>query len=69
MQQVYSRFAQHVLIELIFIKIGLKLSYFCQKNTKFLEHGGLHPQTPVTAPPLQNFDYEPARSTDSLVEE
>ena len=33
----------HVLIALIFIKIGLKLSYFCQKNKKFSSAGGSAP--------------------------
>ena len=40
----------HVLIEFILIKIGVKLSNFCQKKFKILERWGLHPQTSV--PPL-----------------
>ena len=48
---------------IIFIKIGLKLIYFCQKKTKLLSQGGsapnprgsggwgFRPQTPETAPP------------------
>ena len=32
---------------IIFIKIGLKLSYFCKKNTKFSSAGGSAPQAPV----------------------
>ena len=31
---------------IIFIKIGLKLSYFCQKNTKFSSVGGSAPRPP-----------------------
>ena len=52
----------HVLIALIFIKIGLKLSYSCQKNKKFSSAEGSAPtphasggwgpcpQTPATPP-------------------
>ena len=32
---LHYQFLCYVVIALIFIKIGLKLSYFCQKNTKF----------------------------------
>ena len=44
---------------IIFVKIGLKLSYFCQKNTKFSSAGGFspHPQSPAVkgyAPTPQN---------------
>ena len=31
---------------IIFIKIGLKLSYLCQKNTKFSSAGGSAPRPP-----------------------
>ena len=44
----------HVLIALIFINIGLKLSYFCQKNKNFSRTGGsapLHPMPPVAGGP------------------
>ena len=37
-------FLCRVLIPLIFIKIGLKLSYFCQKETKLLSAGGPVPR-------------------------
>ena len=37
----------HVLAALIFIKIGLKLRYFCQKNTNFLAMGDPFPDPRV----------------------
>ena len=49
----------HVLIALIFIKIGLKLSYFCQKNKNFSSAWGSAPTPyasggwrPCPRPPL-----------------
>ena len=48
------------LIVLIFIKIGLKLSYFCQKNTKFSMLQGASLQTPEPPPPLQISGSAPA---------
>ena len=47
-----------VLKALFFIKIALKLSYFCKKMQNF-ERWGLRPQTPKTAPPLQISGYAP----------
>ena len=40
------QFLCHVLIALFFIKIALKLSYFCKK-CKIFERWGLSPQTPL----------------------
>ena len=68
MQKVYSCFAQHVLIELIFITIGLKLLFLPRKYKTFGALGA-PPPDPCNSPPLQNSDYVPAPSTDSLVEE
>ena len=57
----------HVLIALFFVKIALKLSYFCKKMQKFRAQGaplpgprasggwGLRSQTPKTAPPHCEF--------------
>ena len=40
------QFLCHVLKALFFIKIPLKLSYFCKKIAKFSSARGLRPQTP-----------------------
>ena len=40
-------------VKLNFIKIGLKLSYFCQKKYNIFERWGMRPNTPETAAPSQ----------------
>ena len=41
-----AKFLHHVLKALFFIKIALKLSYFCKKNAKFSSAGGHAPRPP-----------------------
>ena len=66
------QFLRHVLKASFFIKIAIKLSYFCKKMQNFRALGaeplnprasggcGLCPQTPKTAPPLRVSGYAPA---------
>ena len=46
-----------------------KIKLFLPKKYKIFGALGAPPPDPRNNPPLQNSDYEPARSTDSLVEE
>ena len=70
------QFLCHVLKALFFIKIALKLSYFCKKMQTFQAlgtplpdlhwppaAGGGAPTPPPTAPPLRIFGYAPEDST------
>ena len=66
------QFLSHVLKALFFMKVALKLSYFCKKMQKFralglcpqipvpsAAGGKLRPQTPKTALPLRICGYAP----------
>ena len=55
---------------LIFIKLGLKLSYFFKKKIIFFRALGAPPQHPRNSPlpPLQNSGYAPGCNTAGLVE-
>ena len=46
-----------------------KIVIFCPKKYKSFGALGAPPPDFCNSPPLQNSDYEPAPSTDSLVEE
>ena len=62
---LHCQFLCHALIVLIFIKIELKISYFCPPKNKIFKRWGLGPQTPmplaarpqipVTASPIADF--------------
>ena len=51
-------FLCRVLKALFFIKIALKLSYFCKKNAKF-QALGAPPPDPQNSPPLRISGYAP----------
>ena len=53
------QFLCHVLKALFFIKIALKLSYFCKKMQNF-QALGAEPPDPQNSPPLRISGYEPA---------